>query len=168
MCEGKCEGCGSCGSKGRVTFEERLESVIQLHGFMVVGVVPQTKEDVERIGGMGFMYTIGLVEKGHPELLIAGLPSDVAYTVLDDLGERVLGGETFVSGEVNDYVLKNYSVTFRQANNQKARDDYACQAYFRGDRKGQDVSVLQVVWPDREGRYPWEIEWSEEYRQDLL
>jgi hypothetical protein len=64
--------------------------LIEQHGFTMVAVTDP----------IPWTYTIGLAERFHPELLMAGVDQAVVYGVLDRMAKRVVDGEAFQPGIV--------------------------------------------------------------------
>ncbi|HEX2172884.1 MAG TPA: DUF4262 domain-containing protein, partial [Dehalococcoidia bacterium] len=101
--------------------------------------------------GYPFTYTIGLTDKGHPELIVFGLPGDAAHKVLIAALWKLEHGEV-KEGELTDEILRRYPVVFRELPADKAAEDHTFQAavYY-----GRPVRFMQIIWPDRAGRFPW-------------
>jgi hypothetical protein len=95
------------------------------------------------------------VGKGHgyPELLIAGLPPEIAHALLNDLAGRVYDkAERFSHGQRITDLIAGYDAVIVQG---PATDDLLPGAAFA--RYGREhVQLQQVVWPDRAGRFPWQ------------
>ena len=112
--------------------------------------------------GPDFAYSIGLVRTyGHPEVIVVGLPLDVAQRIINDLGKAVRDGARFRAGEISDAFLKDYDVTFR------AVPGYQYGAYLGWGRRvygDSDFPVLQLIYPDRAGRWPWQDGVSLQFR----
>lgn len=118
---------------------------IRDYGFAVQGVFPS--EDDPK--GEGFCYTVGLSGKQHPELLIRSLGASVSAEILNGLGQRLLAGEVLPVGVPIPGVLDDgYDVILVYA---ATRDLGVARTLFPG------VTALQVVWPDSEHRFPWNI-----------
>jgi hypothetical protein len=105
--------------------------------------------------GPDFAYSIGLYEHfRHAEVIIVGLPLDIAHQIINDLGAAVRRGERYVAGATSEEFLEGYSVTFR------AVPQYQYDAYLGWARRyyGDEVlfPVLQMIYPDRESRWPWQ------------
>jgi hypothetical protein len=97
----------------------------------------------------------------HPEILIVGLPLDTAQQLINDVGAAVRRGERFVAGGVSDAFLEAYAVTFRRV------PDYQYGAYLGWGRRfyrDEPFPVLQLIYPDREGRWPWQEGVSAQFR----
>lgn len=73
---------GSSGPADR----KRLELVIRRYGWACQGVLDDGP------GRPGWSYTIGLADQRHPEMLIVGLPHDVAHVIFAQvIGEARFG-----------------------------------------------------------------------------
>ena len=112
--------------------------------------VVEVREDDE---GPGFAFTIGLYQRfQHPELIVFGLPLDTMLLMLNAAGEAVRAGRTFAAGQSSDDVLEGYECTFRPVP-PKHYDAFLGYAVWYYD--GDEFPTLQLIWPDREHRYPW-------------
>lgn len=128
----------------RRTQEERWRDVVAEHGWMVMSIG-------EGEHAPGFTFTVGLTGAGLPEVVVYGLPGDVAGTVLNDVARRLLDGERMPDGVAVPRVLRGYDVQLWDATWLQDPLGAAFRLYGR-DR----VRVRQLVWPDRDGRWPWE------------
>ena len=125
-----------------------LEALIAQYGMAVYPVMPPGDAPP-------FAYSVGQQAKGLPELIVFGLPPQVAGAMLYTLAghmetERAAGrpvGEGFVM--VPDIPVRTALLPVTVA----AASKYAEVAHERS--KGQ-ASYLQVVWPDEAGVFPWE------------
>jgi Domain of unknown function (DUF4262) len=126
--------------------DAQMRADIATYGWHVIKVY----EDDE---GPAFAFTIGLFQRfGHPELIVFGLPPDTMHLMLNGAGENVRAGRPYAAGLNYDDILEGYSCTFRPV----PRRHY--EAYLGSARwyyEGDDFPVLQLIWPDREHRYPW-------------
>ena len=112
--------------------------------------------------GPGFAYTIGLHQRfEHPEVIIVGLRSATAHAILNDVGEDIRGGARYRVGEVCSTVLEGYDVTFRVVPVFQYPAYLGTASRFYGD---ESFSVVQLVYPDRDRRWPWQEGVSDEFR----
>lgn len=126
--------------------DAQVHADIATYGWHVVKV----PEDDE---GPGFAFTIGLYKRfQHPELIVFGLASDTMHLMLNGAGEAVRTGRTYAAGQSYDDLLEGYDCTFRPV---PQRHYHAFLGYARWYYHGDDFPALQLVWPDREHRYPW-------------
>lgn len=139
--------------------EERLEEFdadIATYGWVVMKVASNCPPDPD------FAYSIGLFQSyEHPEIILVGLPEDIAHQIINDVGAAVRSGKRYNAGGTSDEFLERYEVTFR------AVPEYQYGAYlgwgcrYYGE---QGFPVLQLVYPDRAGRWPWHEEASAAFR----
>lgn len=128
-------------------YDVKLLADIEQYGW-AVQVVMETE------GEPAFAYTIGLVRNfDHPELIIVGLKYESMFGILDVCGVDVRNGRRFEDGKVYDDCLEGYAAIFRSVPKFEYRNyiGYAC--WFDGS---WDIPVLQLIYPDKEGRWPWD------------
>ncbi|MCU7806895.1 MAG: DUF4262 domain-containing protein [Candidatus Thiodiazotropha sp. (ex Semelilucina semeliformis)] len=115
-----------------------------------------------------FTYSVGIYGKTkQPELIVMGLKREVAHTLVNDYSSFVKEGRVFNPGEYYSDFLDGYDVTFIEV----AKEHY--EEYFGWDiwyYKGKSFPVLQLVFPDKSGVWPWEERASEDFKwyQPLL
>ena len=84
--------------------DARMADAVRRHGWLIqyVGGEECSKPgcDCPTSDGPPFAYTVGLFGLAHPELLIFGVPPEIAAGVLNDLGERVRKGEALLPGQL--------------------------------------------------------------------
>ena len=124
-------------------FADHVRTAIDTHGWAVVS-------DTTPQGPVA--YTVGRAAHGHPEFLIYGLRPAVAETVLNALTMRAdTHGtpEAFspVAGVLVGMDLMLVPVDDTRTHLPTANLFYALDA---------PVTGLQVVFPDHEGRWPWD------------
>ena len=134
----------------------------------------QTLADVDRFGwsvlkvsndrGPDFAYSVGMYRTlGHPELLVFGLPLDDMHRLINDLGERVRAGTRYVAGQVSDEFLEGYEVTFRTVPTIQYEGHLGCANWFYG---GTGYPALQLIYPDRAHRWPWDAGAEPAFREN--
>ena len=109
-----------------------------------------------------FTYTIGLFQSyGHPELLIYGLPGEVAHSVLTIAANAAAAGKPLSMAKPTEELLEGYSCVFVSV----PRAEYAEHVGFaRWYYEGDDFPVEQVVWPSKAGLFPWHPNASAAFR----
>ena len=129
-------------------FIRRMEQRIDRQGWAVLTVLPT--DDSPHVP---FAYTIGLTAHSCAELIITGLHPDVSQHLLNDLAKRgVERAQRFTAGQRLSDLLAGYDAVLVDGPATGALRPAA--AYVR---YGKDcVSLQQVVWPDVQGRFPWE------------
>jgi hypothetical protein len=116
-------------------------------------------------------YTVGLWLSHHrPELTIAGLPDEHMEIIVNAIAERVADG---ASVEVADDIdgICPCTLTIRPVHPSWRQTNMfaTCDRYY-GYALGGRPDCLQVVWPDRRGRYPGDRGFQDRYegRQPML
>lgn len=105
-----------------------------------------------------FAYTVGLFGLNHPELLIFGVPQETAGGVLNELGERIRGGEDLLPGQLITFEGWLHKIIPETLPNPgeivlSANRFYQRPAEF-------SVPVLQLSYDDKAGRFPWEPDYA--------
>ncbi len=131
-----------------------LRDLVERHGWAVVKIAEDDR-------GPGFAYTVGLARNyGHPEVLMSGLDLDLLHDILNDIGAQVRDGARFAPGDRSDDVLEGYSVAFRAIAAEAIPTYLGAAQRFYGDTP---FAALHCLWPDRDGRFPWDAgvtEWA--------
>lgn len=139
----------------------------------------QTKLNIEKFGlqvimvastnySPSFAYSIGLTRTyNHPEVICFGLPNDLGHEIINDVAELIRNGAEIESGKIYTEIFNNSKAMFLNID-EKNIDDYfgAGQNYY----KNENFNALQLVWTDRNNKFPWEENFEEEflYIQPLL
>ena len=123
-------------------------------GWHVVKVRERTEADEPP-----FAYTLGLTRTyGHPELMIVGLDLDDMHAVLNDLGDLVKAGRVFASMDEVAEILEGCLCRIAPVAHSQL-DMWVGQALeYYGNA---DVTLLQCLWPDRNGRFPGDADFDE-------
>ncbi|MCC7420215.1 MAG: DUF4262 domain-containing protein [Planctomycetaceae bacterium] len=133
--------------------DEKLLSDVREHGWHVLKI----PEDDE---GPAFAYSVGLQWSfRHPEVVVFGLDLDLMHQMINMIGERIRNGDSFRDRDEAGDVLEGFNVTFRQV---AARYHRAYFGYALWLAQSDTLSVLQVAWPDRQHRYPWDADFPQE------
>ncbi|WP_445370113.1 DUF4262 domain-containing protein (plasmid) [Methylomonas sp. HW2-6] len=141
-----------------------------------VGTDPgETKllEDVEKFGWHclnilaegelpPYSFTVGLFHSyQHPELIIFGLPANVAHQILHIAAEAIKDGNPIGLALPTEELLEGYSCCFVEVPISHYRENVGfCRWFYEGDA----FPLYQVVWPSREGLFPWHAAVSESFR----
>mgnify|MGYP000898506991 CR=1 FL=1 len=132
----------------RTLGDEKLQAMIDQHGWAVVGVFPTGQDE-----GVAFSYTVGLTDKGLPELAIYGLDPTTGGAILNRVAQRMIdhgelrGGERIEGELAHDLPLAVIDMG-------ETGDLSAVRRFY-----GAVLAARQIVWPDKQGRMPWE-NWS--------
>lgn len=115
--------------------------------------------------GPGYVFSIGLyLNFRHPELLLFGLDYKVASSAINDISRLVEQGRRFLHRDVLDEVFENISVMLVDVHSKFYREFLGTALWFYRS-VGSDFPVLQIVWPDKRGRFPWNSDFDERARE---
>lgn len=129
--------------------DENIRETIAEYGWYVAlvddeGDGPETR----------FAYSIGMVETlGHPEVLVLGQPIELMAYLINEVGERARDGAPCPVDAPIEGLLDDYTCVLRPVD-PSHYDDYL--GYGLAYAKTREFPVLQLVWPDKDGKFPWE------------
>lgn len=141
--------------------DEKIAADVEEHRLSVMMI--EEGED-----GPKFAYSIGLYHNfQHPEVIVFGLNHQVAAWAINEIARRIQTSERCEIGKEVEGLLEGYNCTFREVP-QKCHSDYF--GYAMAFYKGSDFPALQLVWPDKQKRWPWEAEFNPDWlwQQPLL
>lgn len=130
---------------------ETVEEKIATYGWMIQAVGASRKEPA-------FHYTVGLTRMGLPEVITFGLPIDIGQQLLNDVAvkmqaEQVAGDPPITAGSRRDDIIVGFDVVFIDVLDTTKHLTVANTLCSNGLTP---VRALQMVWPDRAGRFPWD------------
>lgn len=142
-------------------FDRKLLADIARVGWAVLGI----PEDDE---GPGYAFSVGLHHThAHPEVILVGLPWEVSYRLITDIGAAVKEGRRYEAGREYDDLAEGHPSAFVAVDRGNYQEYLGTAGWFY---RGWDFPVVQLVWPDRSGSYPWDAGAAPAYcrRQPVL
>jgi Domain of unknown function (DUF4262) len=139
----------------------KLISDVEEFGWQVA-LIPEDDE------GPAFAFSVGLFKNfGHPEVIIFGLVIEALHGIINLIGEEVRQGRRFAEGEVASGIIEGFDVGFREVAPEHYAEYLGTASWYY---KGINYPALQFVWPDKQGRFPWDdgLPESLRARQPLL
>ena len=128
----------------------QLQNLIDEHGWAVHAIEGAGE------GGPPFAHTVGLSQTfDHPEVLVYGLPEQLAGKILNGVGQRINAGDPPPVGTRVPDVINHYDVVFIPMVDGPGTDDVII---LDAMWEGRSERVVQLVWPDQHGRFPWDPE----------
>jgi hypothetical protein len=108
---------------------------------------------LEEDGKPPWAFTIGLFQTWeHPELIVFGLKNNVAHQILNIVAEGLAENRRIDLARPTDDLLQNGSCVFIEVPRSEYREHVGfARWYYEGD----NFPLYQVVWPSREGYFPW-------------
>lgn len=140
-----------------LSLDAELMLKMEMFGFTMIGVMPEGKLPA-------FVYTIGLTQRGWPEVIMVGnVHPAIAEQLINDLIAGWSKKEKVIMGD-NDGLLvfkdgTQHPIRVLTADANKALNDYACGVpnFFPND----ELSFVQALIPDRFGRFPDEPDYDQ-------
>jgi hypothetical protein len=112
-----------------------------------------------------FSYTIGCANtRNTPEFITCGLTSDAAQGALNYAVDLASSGIDLTQGRHPEF-LENVDVEFRLVDPKWVRGFMNSTVWYHGHA---EFPVLQLVYPDREGRFPGEKDFNSYFDQPML
>ena len=104
--------------------------------------------------GPGFVYSIGLTKTyGEPELICFGLRDEVMHWMINEVRDRMANGKTFSEKQRVSGLIEGYDCELRKVQKSRYREYFGYALWFYG---GSEFDALQIVWPDKAHRFPWD------------
>jgi hypothetical protein len=126
-------------------YMDELRHTIRGHGWAV-----QHVEDNKR----PYAYTIGLHERGLPELLMTGSTPTVAHSVLNSIAHMVVDDGTKLAPAMHIDFEDRFLMEVVEVEHPDVHLKFAVNFY------GPEIRALQLVWADNHGRLPWDPWWA--------
>lgn len=137
--------------------DRKLVADVRRHGWGVLGI--DAGDSLP-----GWAFTAGLWHAfGCPEVAMFGLRFPDMQAWLNDVGEQIRAGNRLRPNELRAGVLPNFSVTCRPVHDSWYRELFGWALWFT---QRPPLPIVQVVWPDSEGRFPWDQGCGERCRFD--
>ena len=115
-----------------------------------------------------FAYTVGLWQNyKHAEIIAFGLNLETLHIVLNDIAELVKSGQKIELNVNYPDIFENGKTEFISVDIRNLRDYFGTAINIY---ETVDFPAIQLVWTDRNDKFPWETDFEEEFRfrQPLL
>lgn len=134
--------------------EQKAVDDVAQYGWHCIGVFSPPDDPVQTM----FNYTIGLSHTyGWPELICFGLEMKTLHKMLSNaIAELRQKGAIPVPGMVLDDVVESYPCRLAEFSSSLLHQDLGWASWF-ARHEGYDptrIGCLQLLWPDRHGRFP--------------
>jgi len=109
----------------------------------------------------GFVYSVGLWGFHRaPELIVVGAPHRHGVELVEKYARMTKGGRRFAPGGPYRDFLPGVGVLLEPVARSLYRDWFACAFDFYPQG---EFTAYQLVWPDRDGAWPWESRWQRHF-----
>jgi Domain of unknown function (DUF4262) len=152
--------CMMCGPEGLTAqeAEDRIKADIARDGWSDMGISAHPDDEWTPPHN----YTVGLSEYGHPDLVLIGLPNGLAHECLRPAVGHIMEGKAYLPHSYSKDVLKDMDVAFLPVDNM-LNEEFPMTATVR--IYGERCTGMQLVWPDRNNRFPWHWDYDDTYRE---
>lgn len=153
-----CHFCEPNGADdGCLGWRDNTTGLITDYGCSVVGI--SSDDDVP-----AWAYTVGLWHTlGSPEIAMFGLRLPDMQTWLNRLGEQIRSGRPLVPGQPREGVLNGFPLEFRPVHSSWYPRLFGSALNFY---QRPPLPIVQAVWPDRTGLFPWQDDCGDNCRAD--
>lgn len=108
--------------------------------------------------GPGFSYSIGLTTTySQPELICFGLAQELTHWMINALRDRMAEGARFEDGQRVSGLIEGFDCVLRRMHRDRYGEYLGYALWFHD---GTEFTTLQIVWPDKEHRFPWDDGYS--------
>lgn len=130
-------------------------------------------EDIERFGCSvmhiaaedelpPFAFSIGISKASNaPEIIVIGLKQPLAHFVVNEYNRRIRGGENIVAGEKYAGFVEGFDVLAESVHTSNYEEYLGYNLWLY---QGPSFRVLQLVYPNTSGVWPWEAASSDWFR----
>ncbi len=138
-------------------------------------LLAKTKSNIEKFGlqvitvsstdySPSFAYSIGLYRTyQHPEIICFGLSNDLVHVIINDVADLIRKGEKFEPSINYDNIFKESRAEFLEVDERNIDDYFAAAINFYDSIK---FPALQLVWTDRNNKFPWEESFEDKFLHD--
>ena len=139
---------------GKLDADDReFVSIVREHGWHHMTVAPDE-------AGPGFSYTTGFWLSGFPEIIVFAFKQEIASDVLWHMFRSQKSGNSYPVSVVTNDIFDNLPACLLPVSTRNYPDYLGWNRWFYG---GDTFSCLQLVWTDREGRFPWQAGFASEF-----
>ena len=127
--------------------ERNFVAKVREHGWFATHVAGDKE-------GPRFAYTTGFgLKLGFPELVVLGLPRNIAHDSFWHIYRQLEAGKRFGIGTREDDIFENLPAVLLPVSVQHYREHLGWSRWFYGN---DEFECLQLIVPDADGRFPWE------------
>jgi hypothetical protein len=140
--------CWKCENPNGTTedYLEELRRMMRGHHGWAVQFVEHDKRP--------FAYTVGLHNRGLPELLITGLNPEVSTRVLNSIAHQIVDEDMVLAPAMHIDYEDRFLIEVVEVGHPDVHLKFAVEIC------GPDLRALQLVWADNWGRFPWDTGWN--------
>jgi hypothetical protein len=127
------------------------------HKCHIIGI-PQDEQ------GPAYAFSVGLyLHFNHPEIVIFGLDYNVAGDVINQICSLVKKGRRFKHEETTHELFVGINAKLIDVAPKFYKEFFGTALWFYRSI-GNEFQFMQVVWPDKNGHFPWDLNSDEKFR----
>lgn len=126
----------------------QMSALIEKYGWTVMSVLGTEEQP-------SYSYTVGLAAKDLPDLIMIGIDPEAARQILNDCVQKLLNKETHPVQHELVREVANLPLAFR-LDETGSMLSLARSARRWAELDGKEGNVIQLVFPDLRGKFPWE------------
>ena len=137
--------------------ETKAIADIHQHGVHILNVFDPEGRDPK------FNYSVGLWHSyKHPEILLYGLDADISTQLINDIAAKCRNGDPLPThGVVSPEYVQSFDVQFVEVPKSEYKEHFG---WARWLYQGDEFPVLQMVFPDKNGNWPWSDDASDAFK----
>jgi len=113
--------------------------------------------------GPCYSFSVGLYLKfGHPEILVMGLSQPIAHQLINLAAGHISSGRVFRPRERTEDLAEGFACSFIPILVDHYQHYLGYDIWFYRSLR-QPFPALQLVWPDKQGRFPSESNYDERF-----
>ena len=133
-------------------------SKVREHGWFGTRVFDPDQESPD------FSYSTGSYARtGFPEIIVFSLPKQVSHKILWDIYRDLEAGNAPLPQKKISGVFGEHEAVFLPLHKDTYSEHLSWNQWFY---RGNDFPCFQLVWPDREGLFPWENGFDLSFAED--
>lgn len=147
--------CWQCDHPGATTedYLDVLRAIVRKHRWAIQFVECERRP---------FAYTVGLHEKGLPELLVTGLNPQTSARLLNSMAHDVVDCGTVLCPAMHIDFQSEFFIEVVEVEHPDVHLKFAIGLY------GPEVRAHQLVWTDEARRWPWDRGWAHGRRRQAV
>lgn len=137
------------------TLDRKILQDIDTHGCSVMHIAAEDELPP-------FAYSIGMTQSSSaPEVVVIGLKQPIAQFVVNEYNRRVRAGLPVVAGSSNSGFIEGFEVQAKIVDRSHYDEYFGYNLWLY---KGPNFTMIQLVYPNTSGVWPWDTEASEWFR----
>ena len=110
-----------------------------------------------------FSYSVGIFHTfKQPEIIVYGMPNDSAQILINNVGSSLKDTDIVEGKEYRGFINDQVPCVFRKVSQDHYKEHFGFNTWLY---KNNDFPVMQLIWPDKGLKFPWDKGFDETKRQ---